>query len=219
MNKYRSITDDAKLEQSEKDAVRVVRDIIRIFRFRLQAQEPVPAVKFIDAGEKFDGGLMESSADEKCRNARVELCWFPVISTDMDSKKRKTYSKARVLLKYSSEKEEEEYSHSERSESESESESKSSSGESADIDAAVDSSKVDNKTGAGIDSDIDDTIDVDDVNISKYDDANTRKYDDDNPSKYDDVNISKYDDGSSGDELNTEAQNVIVDNSTGNANE
>ena len=54
---------------------------------------------------------------------------------------------------------EEEHSRSEESQSGSGSE------ESTDTDAAVDSGKVDNKTGAGIDN----TVDVDDVNVSKYD--------------------------------------------------
>ncbi|CAG8637749.1 2395_t:CDS:2 [Paraglomus occultum] len=192
MNKYRTITDKTKLEQSEKDAVRIVRDFICIFIFRLQAQEPVPTVEFIEAGEKFDRGVMEGSADEKkCRNARVELCWFPVISTDIgDSKKRKTYSKARVLLKYSEEEDDEEYSNSEESESaESESE------ESTDTDAAVAFDKNEAKTGAEIVSDVsdvDNTVGVDVVNV---------------------------DSDSSKNESDSEAQNAMINNSIGNTNE
>ncbi|PKY39924.1 hypothetical protein RhiirA4_440356 [Rhizophagus irregularis] len=86
MNQYRRINDVERKNEVEQLAPILIRDVLRIFWFRLIVQEPVPEIKFFDINTKINPDLMtgrweDDDLDEIC----VDLCYFPLIGRDLDS--------------------------------------------------------------------------------------------------------------------------------------
>lgn len=86
MNQYRRINDVERKNEVEQLAPILIRDVLRIFWFRLMVQEPVPDIKFFENNIKINPGLMtgrweDDDLDEIC----VNLCYFPLIGRDLDS--------------------------------------------------------------------------------------------------------------------------------------
>ena len=86
MNQYRQINDVERKDEAEKLAPILIRDVIKIFWFRLMVQEPIPEIKFFESNTKINPDLMtgrweDDDLDEIC----VDLCYFPAIGRDLDS--------------------------------------------------------------------------------------------------------------------------------------
>jgi myosin heavy subunit len=86
MNQYRQINDVDKKNEVEKLAQTLIRDVLRIFWFRLMVQEPIPEIKFFESNDKVNPDLMtgrwdDDGFDEIC----VDLCYFPLIGRDLNS--------------------------------------------------------------------------------------------------------------------------------------
>jgi hypothetical protein len=97
MNQYRQINDAEKKNEVEGLAPKLIRDVLRIFWFRLMIQEPIPEIKFFESNAKINPDLMtgiweEGKLDETC----VDLCYFPLIRNDLDSN-HKVIAFAKVL--------------------------------------------------------------------------------------------------------------------------
>ncbi|CAG8543464.1 11167_t:CDS:2 [Funneliformis mosseae] len=83
MNGLRTINDKQKKSDSEKYAVTIIREVVKIFYFRLKVQEPVVQHNW--------------SSDDK--NLYVDLCYFPLIGKDLMSEDRKVYTLAKVVIR------------------------------------------------------------------------------------------------------------------------
>ncbi|RIA87525.1 hypothetical protein C1645_807253 [Glomus cerebriforme] len=86
MNQYRQINDAERKNEVEKLAPILIRDVLRIFWFRLMVQEPIPEFKYFKSSEKVNPDLMtgrweDDELDEIC----VDLCYFPLVGRDLDS--------------------------------------------------------------------------------------------------------------------------------------
>ncbi|PKY38041.1 hypothetical protein RhiirA4_391386 [Rhizophagus irregularis] len=86
MNQYRQINDVDRRNEVEKLAQTLIRDVLRIFWFRLMIQEPIPEIKFFESNDKINPDLMigrweDYNFDEIC----VDLCYFPLVGRDLDS--------------------------------------------------------------------------------------------------------------------------------------
>ncbi|EXX70480.1 uncharacterized protein OCT59_009848 [Rhizophagus irregularis] len=86
MNQYRRINDVERKNEVEQLAPTLIRDVLKIFWFRLMVQEPVPDIKFFENNIKINPNLMtgrweDDDLDEIC----VNLCYFPLIGRDLDS--------------------------------------------------------------------------------------------------------------------------------------
>ncbi|CAB4434905.1 unnamed protein product [Rhizophagus irregularis] len=58
MNQYRQINDVDRRNEVEKLAQTLIRDVLRIFWFRLMIQEPIPEIKFFESNDKINPDLM-----------------------------------------------------------------------------------------------------------------------------------------------------------------
>lgn len=86
MNQYRQINDVDRRNEVEKLAQTLIRDVLRIFWFRLMIQEPIPEIKFFESNEKINPDLMIGRwEDDKFDEICVDLCYFPLIGRDLDS--------------------------------------------------------------------------------------------------------------------------------------
>ncbi|CAG8622563.1 2439_t:CDS:1, partial [Ambispora leptoticha] len=103
INKYRTIINETRKQEQERRAENLVIETLRIFCFRLYAQEPPAQYMWIEAGSEVKPNMMEGpelGGDED--NLEVEVCSFPVIgvnSNDKDDAHRQIYSKAKVYTR------------------------------------------------------------------------------------------------------------------------
>ncbi|CAB5127862.1 hypothetical protein RhiirA5_497104 [Rhizophagus irregularis] len=102
MNKLRVINSNQKKTTSENLAATIIREVVKIFWFRLKVQEPVVQYSWIQNNTLVDKTLMEvANLDDKDEvvNSYVDLCFFPLIGRDIDSNNRKIYTLAKVIAK------------------------------------------------------------------------------------------------------------------------
>ncbi|GBB98365.1 hypothetical protein RclHR1_03200015 [Rhizophagus clarus] len=105
MYELRVIKSSQKRTTSENLAATIIRDVVKIFWFRLKVQEPVVHYQWFPNNSAVDKALMEvANLDDKddkdeIVNTRVDLCFFPLIGRDIDSNNRKIYTLARVITK------------------------------------------------------------------------------------------------------------------------
>ncbi|GBB88695.1 hypothetical protein RclHR1_15260005 [Rhizophagus clarus] len=86
MSQYRQINDVGRKNEVEKLAQTLIRDVLRIFWFRLMVQEPIPEIKWFESNDKINPDLMtgrweDDGFDEIC----VDICYFPLVGRDLDS--------------------------------------------------------------------------------------------------------------------------------------
>ncbi|RIA82064.1 hypothetical protein C1645_789125 [Glomus cerebriforme] len=80
MNRYRIIKDIVKKNQINALAEDLVRNVIRIFYFRLLIQEPIAQYRWFDNNEKINKSFMKGDWDEdEAKDMVVEVCSFPII--------------------------------------------------------------------------------------------------------------------------------------------
>ncbi|CAB4375418.1 unnamed protein product [Rhizophagus irregularis] len=102
MNELRVINNNQKKITSENLAATIIREVVKIFWFRLKVQEPVVQYRWIQNNTLVDKTLMEvANLDDKDEvvNSYVDLCFFPLIGRDIDSNNRKIYTLAKVIAK------------------------------------------------------------------------------------------------------------------------
>ncbi|GBB88693.1 hypothetical protein RclHR1_15260003 [Rhizophagus clarus] len=101
MNQLRTIKDDGKKITSENLAETIIREVVKLFWFRLKVQEPVAEYYWIPNNTKVDLTIMEANQPENDDDLNVDtyvnLCYFPQIGKDLDTKNPKTYTLAKVI--------------------------------------------------------------------------------------------------------------------------
>ncbi|CAG8626877.1 uncharacterized protein OCT59_009909 [Rhizophagus irregularis] len=100
MNELRIIEDIQKKSASENLAATIIRDVIKIFWFRLKVQEPAVQYLWIQNNTKVDKTFMEGNNldDNGNLNLFVDLCYFPLIGRNLSSNNRKIYFPAKVYV-------------------------------------------------------------------------------------------------------------------------
>ncbi|CAG8574181.1 40795_t:CDS:2 [Gigaspora margarita] len=93
MNRFRTVNDPGKAIKLNNMVANIVRDVIKIFFFRLKVQEPVAdPPRWFEHNDQVNPDLMEGTFDQDadCQDV-VKICSFPLIGIDLDDeKKRKT---------------------------------------------------------------------------------------------------------------------------------
>ncbi|RIA79987.1 hypothetical protein C1645_882416 [Glomus cerebriforme] len=106
LNEYRTINDSAKKQSVENMATNIIRDVIRLFWFRLLAQEPIITISWFEPNTRIDPNTMTGrweDREEDIDNLVVDLCYFPIIGLNLDDpSKRKLYTRAKVFPRYQS---------------------------------------------------------------------------------------------------------------------
>jgi len=100
MAEYRFIRDENKRKYAENMAEDIIKDIIRIFKFSLLAQEPKCEIHWFENDDKIMPKLMRGQWDDDyLDDFVVDICYFPLIVTTSpngDFSKSKVYSYAKV---------------------------------------------------------------------------------------------------------------------------
>ncbi|CAJ0867389.1 1256_t:CDS:2 [Entrophospora sp. SA101] len=92
---YRCIEDDTKRKNVENMSENLIKDIIRIFKFRLLVQEPKYEVHWYENNVKIDTQFMKGQWDDDCLdNYVVDICYFPLIGMELNG----DLSKAKVFM-------------------------------------------------------------------------------------------------------------------------
>ncbi|CAG8544048.1 29917_t:CDS:2, partial [Racocetra persica] len=92
INSIRTINDPNKITKLNNMAANIVRDVIRIFFFRLKVQEPeADSPHWFEYNDQVDPELMQGTFEHDCQDV-VQICSFPLIGIDLkDEKKRKIF--------------------------------------------------------------------------------------------------------------------------------
>ncbi|CAG8440602.1 18344_t:CDS:2 [Rhizophagus irregularis] len=99
MEQYRKILNPIKKKEIEEKAANIILDVIRIFFFRIQTQEPIGQFYWFQNKDKIDPGLMNGMwDDDKFDDFEVDICKFPLVGIELnDDIKRKIYTHAIIL--------------------------------------------------------------------------------------------------------------------------
>ncbi|CAG8729328.1 20544_t:CDS:2, partial [Gigaspora rosea] len=85
LNKYRTIKGPQKNDEIKSTATELIREIISIFCFRLNVQEPIVEYKWYNNSNKIDLEFMDCSVDEdELDKIVVDICYFPLIGTNLE---------------------------------------------------------------------------------------------------------------------------------------
>ncbi|CAG8520561.1 1670_t:CDS:2, partial [Acaulospora colombiana] len=99
MDKFRTIESKERKEKFNSKAASLVQQVINIFCFRLNTQEPVPAFKFYESGRQIDARVMEGVWNGSPENFEIEVCAFPVVTVMKEDGDERILTKARVLVR------------------------------------------------------------------------------------------------------------------------
>ncbi|CAB4387241.1 hypothetical protein RhiirA5_363860 [Rhizophagus irregularis] len=104
MESYRKILDAKKKEDVEKKVTDLIREVVRLFYFRLKTQEPIAEFKWLDDNDEFEPNQMEEYDEGENENGSVEMCIFPLIYKNDESQPNKlqAYTKATVFIRNNS---------------------------------------------------------------------------------------------------------------------
>ena len=100
MMRYRYISDVTKRNSIENMAEDLIKDAVRIFKFRLLVQEPKCEVRWFENSSKIDTQFMKGGQwdDENLDDYVVNICYFPLIVMELnDSSKVKVCAHAKVF--------------------------------------------------------------------------------------------------------------------------
>ncbi|RIB23315.1 hypothetical protein C2G38_2242794 [Gigaspora rosea] len=98
MSRFRTFKDEEKKQENDKLLPSIIREIVKIFFFRLRVQEPEASFKWFKRGEKVDPMQMVGTWDENIDQWFVDICYFPLIGIDLDKDNRKILFQARVSV-------------------------------------------------------------------------------------------------------------------------
>ncbi|CAB5203886.1 unnamed protein product [Rhizophagus irregularis] len=97
MEQYREILDTTKKKEVEEKAANIILNVIRIFFFRIQTQEPIGQIHWFQNKDKIDPSLMVGmwDDDDKFDDFEVDICKFPLVRTESNDKlNRRIYTYA-----------------------------------------------------------------------------------------------------------------------------
>ncbi|CAJ0827652.1 17476_t:CDS:2, partial [Entrophospora sp. SA101] len=96
---YRYIKNDTKRKNVENMAENLIKDVFRIFKFRLLVQEPKCETLWFEKDVKINPLFMKGQWDDDCLDDYVvDICYFPLIGTELnDSSKSKVCIHAKVF--------------------------------------------------------------------------------------------------------------------------
>jgi hypothetical protein len=105
INDLRSITNQPKKKLHDDMAADLIREVIRIFYYRLEVQQPAPETYWFEYEDKIDPNLVAERYDDENENDEdlgefVELCYFPLIVSNYKSKNQKIYARAKIVHKF-----------------------------------------------------------------------------------------------------------------------
>ncbi|RIA90034.1 hypothetical protein C1645_823946 [Glomus cerebriforme] len=98
---YRELLDPKKKKKIEEKATEIIREVVRLFFFRLKTQEPIAKWKWFNNNDKIDPIQMTGSWDEDdVQDTTVEICIFPLIYKDPNSSSSELqiYTQAKVVI-------------------------------------------------------------------------------------------------------------------------
>ncbi|RGB33480.1 hypothetical protein C1646_815997 [Rhizophagus diaphanus] len=96
MEQYRKILNTTRKREIEEKAANIILDVIRIFFFRIQTQEPIGQIHWFQNKDKIDPSLMICTwDDDRFDDLEVDICIFPLIGTELNNNSnRKVYTHA-----------------------------------------------------------------------------------------------------------------------------
>ncbi|CAG8440631.1 uncharacterized protein OCT59_009846 [Rhizophagus irregularis] len=96
MEQYRKILNTTRKREIEEKAANIILDVIRIFCFRIQTQEPIGQIHWFQNKDKIDSSLMNCTwDDDRFDDLEVDICIFPLIGTELNNHlKHKVYTHA-----------------------------------------------------------------------------------------------------------------------------
>ena len=98
MNEYRTIRNTEKREYVNGLADGLVRDVVRIFYFRLRIQEPIAQYHWFENGDEINKSSMKGSwSEDEIKDIAVEICSFPLIWKRSDPDDFKIFTPAKVF--------------------------------------------------------------------------------------------------------------------------
>jgi len=97
MNQYRVVSDPKRKEYLNGLAEDLIREVFRIFYFRLKIQEPIAQYHWFKSGDKVNKISMKINCqDDEIDDLVVDLCTFPLIGQNMNSN-QKIFTPAKVF--------------------------------------------------------------------------------------------------------------------------
>jgi len=93
MDRYRILESE---ERIEKEIISIVFQVLRIFYFRLETQDPIPSIEFYKSSKDIDPVFMEGMWEGYYEDYEVEICSFPAIFIKSDER---VYTKAQVIAR------------------------------------------------------------------------------------------------------------------------
>jgi hypothetical protein len=104
INDLRNITNQQKKQLHDDMAANLIREVIRIFCYRLEVQQPAPETYWFEYDDKIDPNLVAERYDENEDNEDlddfVELCYFPLIASNYKSENQKIYARAKIVQQF-----------------------------------------------------------------------------------------------------------------------
>ncbi|CAG8550593.1 13092_t:CDS:1 [Acaulospora morrowiae] len=98
MNGYRKINDVNMRNRVESMAPKLVRDICKLFWFRVNVQEPPLEYFFFPENVIIDQNMMEGKwNDDETNQLHVDICYFPMFGSSLQFPDRKIHTPARVF--------------------------------------------------------------------------------------------------------------------------
>ncbi|CAJ0846823.1 7166_t:CDS:2 [Entrophospora sp. SA101] len=98
MTEYRLIKDVNKRRYTENMAENIIKDIVRIFRFRLLINEPRFELYWFKRNEKIKPDLMRGTWDDDClEDYVVDICFFPLIGTNLKDNNKNNDLDCKIL--------------------------------------------------------------------------------------------------------------------------
>ncbi|CAI2162479.1 10850_t:CDS:1 [Funneliformis geosporum] len=100
MNNLRTIKKEDKRKDNEEMAAEIIRNVIKMFVFRIKVLEPPGEIEWIDKDAKLDPTIMEvgNLEDDNHEDYTVNLCSFPLIGVSLKSEKdRKVLVPAKII--------------------------------------------------------------------------------------------------------------------------
>ncbi|PKY25578.1 hypothetical protein RhiirB3_528011 [Rhizophagus irregularis] len=100
MNQYREINDINRKKQVDAMAPKLIQDIFKLLWFRINVQEPKLECEFFE-NDMINPNLMKGAwNDDEIDKLRVDICYFPLIGTKLNSSDAKIYTLAKVFPRY-----------------------------------------------------------------------------------------------------------------------
>ncbi|POG61682.1 hypothetical protein GLOIN_2v1702277, partial [Rhizophagus irregularis DAOM 181602=DAOM 197198] len=99
MNRYREFKNPERLKKSTEEINKIIREVINIFFFRLNVQQPIATWDWLPKGTMINTLRMEASWDEnETDDLRFDICAFPLIGSNINQSNEKVIVPAQVVM-------------------------------------------------------------------------------------------------------------------------